>query len=828
MISLPAQFNLPIDDAIPAIRAGLAHGHSLVLEAPPGAGKTTAVPLALLSEGWRGDRKILMLEPRRIAARAAARRMAQTLGEDVGATVGYSMRLERKVSRDTRIEVVTEGVLVRRLQRDPELADVALVIFDEFHERSLDADLGLALVLEAREALRPDLKVLVMSATLDGGPVASLLGGAAVVRSEGRSYPVETRFLERASDGDMVAESVRAVRRALAEEDGSILLFLPGVGEIRRVAERLADGLPKDVLLAPLYGDLSAAEQDQAIRPAPPGKRKVVIATSIAETSLTIDGVRVVIDSGRSRLPLFDPVSGMTRLETQKVSAASAAQRRGRAGRVAPGVCYRLWTEAEDRALVPFTPPEIMAADLAPLALELAVWGAADARTLKWLTPPPAAALAQARDLLFRLGALDDAGAVTAHGREMAALPVHPRLAHMLIRGKNEAGLAALIAATLSERDPFRADRARNDRDLRSRIEALTRDRDSGLRRIMETARRLVAGPLVMPSHAAIMDRTGPLLALAYPDRVARRRGDARGSYQLSNGRGASLDATDPLANADYLAVAALDGDRATARIFLAAPLDLADIEADFGDRIETCASVGWDARSRTVTAVEQERLGALILAERPVKPAPEAMRAALCEGIRALGLAALPWTRELERFRGRVQFAARHDPEGGWPDFTDAGLLATLEDWLGPYLDGVSRESQFGRIDLETALRGQIDWAAQQKLDQLVPSHWTVPSGSRLPLDYEHDSPVLAVRLQEMFGATETPAVLRGRVPVTLHLLSPAQRPVQVTQDLISFWDRGYADVKRDLKGRYPKHFWPDDPRAAPPTARAKPRPKP
>ncbi|MDA5194385.1 ATP-dependent helicase HrpB [Govanella unica] len=827
MISVPDVFNLPIDDVLPAIRAGLARSGGLVLEAPPGAGKTTVVPLALLGESWRADRKILMLEPRRIAARAAARRMAQTLGEEVGGTVGYAMRLERKISRDTRIEVVTEGVLIRRLQRDPELSDVALVIFDEFHERSLDADLGLALTLEARDALRPDLKILIMSATLDGAPVAALLGGAEVLRSEGRSYPVETRFLDRTGSGDLVADSLRAVRRALEDEDGSILVFLPGVGEIRRLTDRLADGLPSHVLLAPLYGDLSAAEQDQAIRPAPAGMRKIVIATSIAETSLTIDGVRVVIDCGRARLPVFDPVSGMTRLETVKVSAASATQRRGRAGRVAPGVCYRLWTEAEDRALLAFTPPEIMAADLAPLALELAVWGTSDANELQWLTPPPAAALAQARDLLQRLGALDDAGLVTAHGREMAALPVHPRLAHMLIRGKADGGLAALIAATLGDRDPFRADRARADRDLRSRIEAMGRERDGVFRRLIETARRLTPDKLVMPDPAAIIDRSGPLLALAYPDRVARRRGDARGSYQLANGRGAQLDPTDPLANSEYLAIAALDGDRATARIYLAAPLDLDDIEELFADRMETQLTVAWDPRNRAVQAVEQERLDALILAERPVRPAPERMRAAVADGIRMLGLAALPWTRELEAFRGRVEFAARHDPDGGWPDFSDAGLLARLDDWLGPYLDGVSRESQFGRIDLGSALRGQLDWAAQQKLDQWVPSHWTVPSGSRLPIDYGGERPLLSVRLQEMFGATQTPTVMNGRVAVTLQLLSPAQRPVQVTQDLVSFWDRGYADVKRDLKGRYPKHFWPDDPRAAPPTARIKPRPR-
>ncbi len=825
-------FGLPIDAVLPDIRATLAAHPSLVLEAPPGAGKTTAVPLALLDEPWLQQRKILMLEPRRIAARAAARRMASLLGEAVGQTVGYAMRMDRKIGPNTRIEVVTEGILVRRLQNDPELSDVALVIFDEFHERSLDADLGLALTLEARAALRDDLKVLVMSATLDGVAVASLLDNAPIVRSAGQSYPVTTRYLERSADSDIVAETVRMTRHVLREESGSVLVFLPGVGEIRRVAEALKTNVPSDVILAPLYGDLSPADQDQAIRPAADGKRKIVLATSIAETSLTIDGVTIVIDSGRARSPVFDPTSGMSRLETIKVTASAAAQRRGRAGRTAPGVCYRLWTEAEDRALIPFPQPEIAAADLAPLALELAVWGVQDATTLQWLTAPPSAALAQARTLLISLGALDADGIITPHGRAMAARPLHPRLAHMLIlaRAQNQESLAAVIATLISERDPFRGEAARSDRDLRSRIEAIVKGRSphsdsSSLKRLLESARKLTTSPWVMPDHSAILDHTGPLLAFAYPDRIARRRDNGRGVYQLANGRGATIDAIDPLAQEDYLTVAALDGDKAAARIFLAAPLDHSDLDRLFSNQITQHTLVAWDDRSRAVQAVVQRKLNALVLSEKPAAMTEDQLIQAVAAGIRSLGLNALPWDHDTNSLRTRVIFAQTHDPDGQWPDWSDQALLDNLEQWLGPYLNGANRESQFNRIKLHDALLAQLPWSQQQHLDRFAPSHLVVPSGSRLPLAYEENGVVLAVRLQEMFGATVTPTVMDGRMAVTLHLLSPAHRPVQVTQDLIGFWDRSYVDVKRDLKGRYPKHAWPDDPRTAPPTARAKPR---
>lgn len=812
-------FGLPIDDVIEDIRARLRTGYSLVLEAPPGAGKTTAVPLALKGEPWAEGSKIVMLEPRRLAARAAARRMASLLGEAVGETVGYTMRLDRKVGPKTRIEVVTEGVLVRRLQRDPSLSDTALVIFDEFHERSLDADLALALTLEARAALRDDLKILVMSATLEGLAVAALLGDAPVARSVGRAYPVETRYLDKPGD-DYVADTVRLIRRALAEEQGSILAFLPGVGEIRRAVDML-QGLPPDVTLAPLYGDMDAAAQDLAIRPAAPGSRKVVIATAIAETSITIDGVTVVVDGGRSRLPRFDPATGMSRLETVRVSAAAAAQRRGRAGRTAPGVCYRAWTEAEDRALIPHHPPEIMTADLAPLALELAQWGADDPAALQWLTPPPAAALAQARELLRELNALDHDNRITAHGKALAALPLHPRLAHMVIKG-HERGWgreAAILAALMSERDPVR-----DDRDLRTRLELAASGR---LRAQVDAARRLAPKDVTLSNLRDLnIQAAGPLTALAYPDRIAKRRGGQPGSYMTTGGGGAVLDPTDPLAACEYLAIAATSGDRAQARIYLAAPITLTEIEELFGHDIEKRQMVAWDSRSKTVLAQEEERLWSLPLVTRPMEAPKDALVPALLDGIRSLGIECLPWTPALRQWQARVLFLRARDAEGGWPDVSDIALKATLEDWLGPYVGGISRASQFDRIDLAAALHGFLDWSHAQRLDALAPSHITVPSGSKLPLDYTAESgPVLNVRLQEMFGAKSTPTVLNGRVPVTLHLLSPAHRPVQVTQDLEGFWARSYMDVKRDLKGRYPKHHWPDDPLSAAPTARAKPR---
>lgn len=829
--------DLPIVDALPGLLAALRTDRNVVLEAPPGAGKTTIVPLALLDQPWAEGGKILMLEPRRIAARAAARRMAGLLGEDVGQTVGYRMRLDRRVSARTRIEVVTEGMLVRQLQQDLELAGVRAVIFDEFHERSLDADLGLALAREVQDAFRDDLRVLVMSATLDGDAVARLLD-APVIRAEGRMFPVKTHYLGPSEPRDLIGNTVRAIGQALREEDGSLLVFLPGVGELRRVARALEDGgLPRGVDLHPLYGDLSATAQDAAIAPAPDGRRKIVLATAIAETSLTIDGVRVVIDAGRMRKPSFDPASGMTRLQTLKVSAASAEQRRGRAGRVAPGVCYRLWSEAEQTGLVPASPPEIESADLAPLALELSLWGAADPATLAWMTPPPAGAFAQARALLRELGATDDAGRITAHGREMAAVPAHPRLAHMTIKARSD-GLereAALITAILSERDILRPTPGHPDSNLKTRLRLVREGRLPKRSPVLAAARQILGDAKadfgVIDVHAA-----GRLLALAYPDRIAmarmtmaaggRSEDDVR--YLLSNGRGAVLDAADPLASARFLAVATLGGPRREGRIFLAAPLTRNDIDELFAEFIHTEAEVRWNSRSRAVVARRVTRFEALELEAAPLSnPAPEALGAAVLDGIREIGLGALPWTPEAETLRARVALCRRHDVTGGpWPDLSDAALLATLEDWLAPFLGGVTRADDFRRVDLLAALRAQLNWTAQQALDRLAPTHVQVPSGSRIRLDYlTGDVPVLAARLQEMFGMEDTPRIMDGRVAVLVHLLSPARRPLQVTQDLAGFWRGSYAEVKAEMKGRYPKHYWPDNPLEAEATARVRPK---
>jgi ATP-dependent helicase HrpB len=829
---------LPIDSILPELQAAFDTSMSIVLQAPPGAGKTTRVPLALLDRPWLAGRRMILLEPRRLAARAAARRMASTLGEAVGETVGYRMRLDTKVGPRTRIEVVTDGVFVRLLQQDPALSNIGLVLFDEVHERSLDGDLNLALCLEVQDALRPDLRLLAMSATLDGAALARLLGEAPVLTSEGRSFPVETVYLDR-RPGDAVEDAVAAaVRRALAEARGDILVFLPGTAEIRRVAQRLDD---LDARVAPLYGDLPQAEQDAAIQPDPAGRRRVVLATSIAETSLTIEGVGIVIDAGLMRVPRFDPRTGMTGLETIRVSQASSDQRRGRAGRLGPGRCYRLWSEAGQRALLPFTPAEMLAADLAPLALELASWGAEPAQ-LAWLDPPPAAAFAQARALLVALGALDEAGRITEHGRAMARFGVHPRLAHMMLAGAS-LGLgrtAAAVAAALSERDLVKTRPGARDADLRLRVELLDDVADAArhlpagmtlergaLQRARQSTRqwqRQLGGR----DQATDASATGVLIALAYPDRIAQRRGGRAGSFRLSNGSGAQLSATEPLAAEDYLAVADLDGGREDAQIFRAAPLTLEAIERVFADRIETRERVAWDDRAQAVVARRERCLGRLVLQDEPLDPVPRAaIAAALIEGIRSIGLGCLPWTKEIEQWRARVAFARRQGAlPGDWPDLSDDALRAGLEDWLAPFLERASRLSHLASLDLGTALRARLDWAHQRALDEVAPTHVVVPSGSRLPIDYaQGEVPVLAVRLQEMFGLAQTPAIAGGTVPLLLHLLSPASRPVQVTRDLASFWANGYRAVRADLRGQYPKHYWPDDPLQARPTSKTKKR---
>jgi ATP-dependent RNA helicase HrpB len=820
---------LPIDHALPALGAALSVGPAVLL-APPGSGKTTRVPLALLGERWLAGRRIVLLEPRRLAARSAATWMARLLDEPVGATVGYRIRRDTRVGPTTRIEVVTEGVLTRMLSADPGLEGVGLVVFDEFHERSLHGDLGLALTLHSRSVLREDLRVLVMSATLDGAPVARLLGGAPIVKAEGRLFPVETRYAAPRQGVRVDGVAAGAVRDALVRESGDILVFLPGSAEIRRTAERLADPpLSAGIRVHPLYGDLPPEAQEEAIAPSPIGARKVVLATSIAETSLTIEGVRVVIDSGLARVPRFSPRSGMTRLETVRVSHASADQRRGRAGRTAPGVCWRLWAEAATAELRPFDTPEILEADLAPLALELAGAGVSDAAELRWLDPPPAAALAQAHEVLRELGALDAGDRITRHGLAMAALALHPRVAHMLLRAGalGMGSLACDLAALLGERDVLRG--VGEQADITLRLDALRRGdpraSPSGLRRARAEAallrRRLgVPADRAEPSPQA----AGLLLALAYPDRIGQRRPGAPGRFLLRTGLGAYLAPADPLGLADYLVAAELDGRPRESRIFLAAPLTRADLECELGDQVVSEDSITWDDAADSVVARRRDRLGAIVLADAPLRdPDPGAVSAALLDRLARDGIGALPWSESALRLRSRLRFLHRLDPR--WPDVSDERLASSLGEWLGPSLIGIRRREDVAtRIDLAGLLLARLSAAQRRALETLAPTHLEVPSGSRVPIDYsDPEVPVLAVRLQEVFGLTETPRV-GGSVPLTLHLLSPARRPVQVTRDLGSFWRTTYFDVRRDLKARYPKHYWPDDPLQAEPTRRAGP----
>jgi ATP-dependent helicase HrpB len=791
--------SLPIDDVLAQIAAGLEGNPSLILVAEPGAGKTTRVPLALLDAPWLQGRKIVMLEPRRVAARAAARRMAESLGEEPGGVVGYSVRLDSKVSARTRIEVVTEGILTRRLQRDPSLADTGLVIFDEFHERSLDGDLGLALCREAQEALRPDLKLLVMSATLDVAGLSRVLGEAPLIEAAGRVFPVETLHLGRTSRRTVSDDVAAAIRVAMRAHEGSVLAFLPGEAEIKRTSEQV-QGL--GAMVAPLYGALSPAEQDAAIRPAPSGTRKIVLATTIAETSLTIEGVRIVIDSGLKRAPVFDPASGMTRLETVRVSQASATQRKGRAGRTGPGVCYRLWPEAETRALAAHDVPEILAADLTGLVLELAQWGVSDPASLSFLDQPPAAAFAQARDLLISLEALDDGG-LTQMGRDMLALPLHPRLAHMVVRGKalGMGALACDIAAVLSERATGR------DPHMASHLERL-----NGAARAASHQIRRISGVSGEARGSA-----GLLVALAYPDRIAQARG-APGQFRFSGGGGASLAETELLAREPFLAVASTDGNVTAAKIFLAAPISLNEIEEAFDTK--AVQFVSWDQREEAVKARLQRRLGALILEDKALKePDPEALATAMTEGARAMGLASLPWSDGAKNFLHRARFLARLMPELALPDLSDAGLLARLEAWLTPYLSGITRRAHLERLDMRAILEAMLPYEAVRKFGELAPARMAVPSGAEVSIDYETDGdPVLRVRLQEMFGLAATPRIAGGRQALRIELLSPAQRPLAVTQDLASFWVNAYPSVRSEMRGRYPKHSWPDNPLEAAP----------
>ncbi|VVP38090.1 hypothetical protein PS870_04673 [Pseudomonas fluorescens] len=835
--------SLPIDEVLPALREALATRHEAVLEAPPGAGKTTRVPLALLNEPWLAGQTILMLEPRRLAARAAAERLASELGEKVGETVGYRIRLDSKVGPKTRIEVVTEGILTRRLQDDPALDGVGLLIFDEFHERSLDADLALALSLNGRELFRDDqpLKILLMSATLEGERLAGLLDDAPILRSEGRMYPVAMRWGRPFQPGEFIEPRlVQTILEALNDETGSVLVFLPGQAEIRRVHQQLADALGEStqVLLCPLHGELDLAAQRAAIDPAPAGKRKVVLATNIAETSLTIDGVRVVIDAGLARVPRFDPGSGMTRLDTQRISKASATQRAGRAGRLEPGVCYRLWSQDQHEQLAAYASAEILSADLAGLALQLGRWGVTPTQ-LVWLDVPPAAAYAQAQDLLDRLGALDG-DALTRHGQAMAELPAHPRIAHLLLRGQalGLADMACDVAALLGERDILRGAGA----DLHSRLVLLSgeeragRGAQGGVQRARQLARQYrgylrgkASEPVSDPDHPRWL---GALLALAYPDRVAQQRRAGGAEYRLANGRAALFAEADSLMKQAWLVIADLgsrQGQREE-RIYLAADFDPALFDSVLAEQVRVVDQLDWDEREGVLRAERQRKVGELILSREPLTGLDETARSqALVNLVRRKGLELLPWTPELRQWQARVALLRQLDlgskGESEWPDVSDTALLKNLEHWLMPYLGKVSRLSHFANLDLSSIVHNLLPWPLPQRLDEQAPHHLSVPSGSSIRLDYSEQPPILAVRLQELFGLSDTPRIAGGRQVVKLHLLSPARRPVQVTQDLANFWRSTYAEVKKDLKGRYPKHYWPDDPLVAEATARIKPR---
>ncbi len=815
-MSLPP---LPIDDALPALHAALADGPYAVLVAPPGAGKTTRVPLALLDTPWRSDRRIIMLEPRRLAARAAAAQMARLLGEDVGQTIGYRVRMDTRVSAKTRVEIVTEGVFTRMLLDDPELTGIAAVLFDEFHERSLDGDLGLALTLDA-SALRPDLRVLVMSATIDGARVARLLDDAPVIESLGRAFPVETLHREPDPLKRLEDQVTEATLAALRDHEGSALVFLPGQGEISRVAERLAGRVPADTDICPLYGQLTPAEQDRAIRPADSGRRKIVLATSIAETSLTIDGVRIVIDSGFRRVPVYEPGTGLTTLETRRVSRAGADQRRGRAGRTSPGVAIRLWNEGQTAALAPFDTPEILAADLSGLALDLASWGVTDPSALPFLDPPPAPAWAEAISLLRSLDALDAQGRITSEGKALARLPLHPRLAHMVVASaaEDDTQTAAELAVLISERGL-----GGDSTDLSHRLDRFRTDRSKRADDARALARRWAAQASSKKSASNLA--AGHHLARAFPDRVAQAAGP-RGKFRLANGRQASLDQTDALAAQPFLVVTDITGAAASGRIRAAAALDRADLESLFAHRILSETVLAFDEPSGSVRARRIRRLDAIRLADEPVAVEDsEAAALLLAEAAARRGLDLLPWSRDQKAWRARANFL-RTTLGDDWPDLSAEALAPSVAEWLAPALFGLTRLAEITGEHLRTALDLLLPYQRRQDIEALLPSHFTAPTGNAVPIDYSAEGgPAIEIRVQELFGLTRHPTIAHGRIRLLLVLLSPAHRPIQTTRDLVGFWTGSWADVAKDLKGRYPRHPWPDDPAKAAPTARAKPR---
>jgi ATP-dependent helicase HrpB len=822
---LPRTFDtpLPIDAVLDELGRTLAASNTAVLVAPPGAGKTTRVPLALLDAPWLQGKKIIMLEPRRIAARASAERMARTLGERAGETVGYRVRFGSKISRATRIEVVTEGIFARQILDDPELSGVAAVLFDEFHERSLDADLGLALARDAQTGLREDLRILVMSATLDGARVGKLLGDAPVVASEGRAFPVETRYLGRKADVPIERQMADAIATALRADPGSVLAFLPGAAEIRRtqnfLAERIHDA---GVEIVPLFGALDAAVQDRAIAPAPKGSRKVVLATSIAETSLTIEGVRIVVDSGLARVPRYEPDIGLTRLETVRASRAAVDQRRGRAGRTEPGVCYRLWDEPQTASLAAYTQPEILSADLSSLVLDLAQWGVTDPAGLAFLDPPPAPAWKEARGLLSELGALDGDGRITKEGNSLRALALPPRLARMIVDA-NRFGAgeeAAAIAAVITERG-LGGDSA----DLDARLDQFRRDRSPRASSARDLARRWAqqVASAEKPSGDGDLS-TGVMLAFAFPDRVARNRGN--GSFVLANGRGAAVEQTSSLARAPYIAVGELTGTAASGRILLAAPITSGEIEHHFADQIESAEEVAFDRGAMALRGRRKRTLHAITLSEAPVALSPSAETARIfAAGLIAAGLDRLPWSKALKQWRDRVMFLRKAEGDS-WPDLSDTALAADAESWLVPALYDKTALKELSPGDLSNALMSLLPWELRARLDREAPTHFEAPTGTMLAIDYEAEQgPTIAVRLQELFGLNTHPSIAKGAVPLVLELLSPAQRPVQVTRDLPGFWRGSYAAVRSDLRGRYPRHPWPEDPSTALPTRRVKPR---
>ena len=825
--------HLPISNVIPQLQHTL-RGHTLVvLTAEPGAGKTTHVPLALLKEPWLEPKKIIMLEPRRLAARAAATYMAKLLHEPVGETVGYRTRLDTKIRSTTKIEVVTEGILTRILQHDPSLHEYGLVIFDEFHERNLQADLGLALCRQTQALFREDLRLLIMSATLDTRTLSQQLKHAPILTCKGRTFPVETRYVGLLDNKNFPHQIAKTIQQLLNTETGNLLVFLPGTGEIREVEEHLGRlPLPSNTHITPLDGSLSPQAQDHAILSPPAGNRKVVLSTNIAETSLTVEGIRIVLDSGLMRIPQFDVQSGMSRLVTKNISQHSADQRRGRAGRLEPGLCVRCWTEAAQRTLAPRTPPEILDSDLTSMALELAAWGTKDTNELSWIDPPPKGAWQQARQLLLRLDAIDREGRITAHGKKMVSLPMHPRLAHLVLQAINKqvGTLGCDLAALLSESHLLKRHVGQDQADLLNIMEEYYRHIHQGtvpavaqrISQISQKWQKMLGIQADTRKAQDTVNHIGVLLALAYPDRIAKRQSNANRGYKLTNGRLAQFRYPNPLEQEKYLAISDLDGRQPVSHIYMATPIKEEDLLKTFADLVHTKEQVQWDDMTKTVIANREQHLGELLLGEsRLHSPNPELMVAALVQGLQINGLSFLPWTKTQRQWQARVQFLHRvMGAEHNWPKVSDNALLESVEVWLAPYLREISSFSQLKKVDITWPLHALLSHEQQRTLDTLAPTHLPVPSGSCITLNYESgEIPILAVRLQELFGLTETPLIADGKVPILIHLLSPARRPIQVTQDLKSFWETGYHQVKKELKGRYPKHFWPDDPLHAPPT---------